>query len=205
MAVKAYLRASTEDQDADRARDQLSAFAEEHGVTIAAYYTEYASGSSLERPALFRLLRDASPGDVLLVEQVDRLSRLNAADWQRLRTEIDARHIRIVAYDLPTSWEQLGDRPDDFTARVFAAINSMMLDVLAAVARKDLEDRKRRQLQGQAKAKAEGKYRGRPENVRRNAAIASMLRKRATWSEIIAATGCSRGTIAKIAKREKQV
>jgi hypothetical protein len=38
-----------------------------------------------------------------------------------------------------------------------AAVNAMMLDMLAAVARKDYEDRRRRQAQGQAKAKAEGK------------------------------------------------
>jgi DNA invertase Pin-like site-specific DNA recombinase len=53
---------------------------------------------------------------------------------------------------------------DDFTARMFDAIDGMMLDVLAAVARKDYEDRRRRHMQGQAKAKAkaEGKYVGRP-------------------------------------------
>jgi DNA invertase Pin-like site-specific DNA recombinase len=45
---------------------------------------------------------------------------------------------------------------DDFTARMFDAIDGMMLDVLAAMARKDYEDRRRRHMQGQAKA--EGKY-----------------------------------------------
>jgi DNA invertase Pin-like site-specific DNA recombinase len=39
--------------------------------------------------------------------------------------------------------------------------------MLAAIARKDYEDRRRRQMQGQAKAKAEGKYVGRPENILR--------------------------------------
>jgi DNA invertase Pin-like site-specific DNA recombinase len=41
------------------------------------------------------------------------------------------------------------------------AINGMLLDMLAAVARKDYDDRRRRQAQGQAKAKAEGRYKGR--------------------------------------------
>ncbi|WP_342212518.1 hypothetical protein [Providencia rettgeri] len=40
----------------------------------------------------------------------------------------------------------------------------MMLDMLAAVARKDYEDRRRRQAQGVQKAKQEGKYKGRPIN-----------------------------------------
>jgi DNA invertase Pin-like site-specific DNA recombinase len=77
----------------------------------------------------------------------------------------------------------------------------MLLDMLAAVARKDYEDRRRRQMQGQAKAKADGKYVGRPENTKRNGKIAAMLRSEASYSAIQEATGCSRATIAKIAKR----
>ena len=42
---------------------------------------------------------------------------------------------------------------------------------------------------------------GRPENKRRNARIAAMLKSGQSWSTIQAATGCSRATIAKIAKR----
>ena len=91
--------------------------------------------------------------------------------------------------------------PDDFTARVFEAVNAMMLDVLAAVARKDYDDRRRRQAQGQAKAKAEGRYKGRPEDADRNASIAAMLAKVMSWSQVQSATGCSWATIAKIAKR----
>jgi DNA invertase Pin-like site-specific DNA recombinase len=128
---------------------------------------------------------------VLLVEQVDRLSRLTAADWIRLRSEIDARQVRIVALDLPTSWN-LAVPDDDFTARMFAAINGMMLDVLAAVARKDHEDRRRRQFEGTARAKARGLYKGRPENKKRNVAIATMLRHGRSWREVMDATGCSR-------------
>jgi DNA invertase Pin-like site-specific DNA recombinase len=90
---------------------------------------------------------------------------------------------------------------DDFTARMFAAINDMMLDMLAACARKDYEDRRRRRMQGQAKAKAEGKYVGRPENKRRNARIAAMLAAGTSYSDVQEATGCSRATVAKIAKR----
>ena len=36
----------------------------------------------------FRLLADAQPGDLLLTEQVDRLSRLTAADWEKLRSDL---------------------------------------------------------------------------------------------------------------------
>src|SRR5689334_11067637 len=102
--VRAYLRASTKEQDATRAKRQLTAFAKERGLKIASYYIEHESGASLRRPELFRLLADAHVGDILLIEQVDRLSRLGADDWQKLRTELQAREVRVVALDLPTSW-----------------------------------------------------------------------------------------------------
>jgi DNA invertase Pin-like site-specific DNA recombinase len=199
--IRAYLRASTDEQDATRARAQVAAFATERGMQIAAWYVENESGAKLARPELFRLLSDSHPGDILLVEQVDRLSRLTSADWDRLKVELKARQVRVVALDLPTSWMMATKSADDFTARMFEAINSMLLDMLAAVARKDFEDRRRRQMQGQAKAKAAGKYIGRPEDKRRNARIATMLDKGATYSDVQAATGCGRATVAKIAKR----
>ncbi|MGH1571881.1 recombinase family protein [Methylobacterium sp. P31] len=200
MFVRAYLRASTDEQDAERARQPLEAFAAERGLKVAAWYVENESGSKLARPELFRLLRDAQPGDVVLVEQVDRLSRLNAADWERLKAEIAARQVRVVALDLPTSWMMATADADAFTARMFEAINGMMLDMLAAVARKDFEDRRRRQAEGIAKAKAEGRMRGRPEDAARKAGIAAMLKKGMSWSQIQSALGCSRDTIARVAK-----
>ena len=169
MFVRAYLRTSTEDQDANRARGELVAFAAERGLKIATFYVENESGASLQRPELFRLLNDCEAGDVLLIEQVDRLSRLNAQDWETLRKEIKARGVRIVAIDLPTSWMSIS--ADETTNRLMSAVNEMLLDMLAAIARKDYDDRRRRQSQGIAKAKANGQYKGRRENGERNEGI----------------------------------
>ena len=203
MFVRGYLRASTDQQDANRAKDQLKAFAAERGLNVAAWYAENESGTKLARPELFRLLADSQPGDILLVEQVDRLSRLTAADWERLKADLTARRVRVVALDLPTSWTMATNASDEFTGRMFEAINGMLLDMLAAVARKDYDDRRRRQAQGQAKAKAEGKYKGRPEDTGRNEGIAGMLAAGQSWGAIQNITGCSRATIAKIAKRDR--
>ena len=170
-------------------------------MTVAAWYTENVSGAKLTRPEFIRLLGDAQPGDILLVEQVDRLSRLTSADWERLKSELTARRLRVVALDLPTSWSMATNSTDEFTGRMFEAINGMLLDMLAAVARKDYDDRRRRQAQGQARAKAKGKYKGRPEDTKRNAGIACMLKAGQSWGQIQSATGCSRATIAKIAKQ----
>ncbi len=201
MFVRAYLRASTDEQDAKRARGDLKRFAQDRGLAIAATYVENESGASLKRPELFRLLGDSSPGDILLVEQVDRLSRLNTADWTRLKSELVSRQVRVVALDLPTSWMMATPKVDDFQSRMFEAINAMMLDMLAAVARKDYDDRRRRQAQGIARAKAEAKYKGRREDVARNKALTGMLKSGQSWASIVAATGCSRSTLAKLVKR----
>lgn len=176
MFIRGYLRASTEDQNAERACDQLAAFAAEYGQVVASWYVENASGASAERAELRRLLADAQQGDVLMVESIDRLSRLPADDWRALRAEIEAKGLRIVALDLPTSHTAMKQTSgDDFTARMLDAINSMMLDMMAAIARKDYEQRRQRQAQGIAKAKQEGKYTGRPKDTAKRKRVAELL------------------------------
>lgn len=201
MFIRAYLRASTDQQDATRAKAQLQAFAKERSLKIAAYYVENVSGASLQRPELFRLLGESHPGDVVLLEQVDRLSRLTAGDWEKLKAEIRAKGVRIVALDLPTSWSLMTAQQDDFTSRMVAAINDMLLDMLAAIARKDYEDRRRRQAQGIEKARTAGLYRGRPENVERNERIMGLLREGKTWSQVQALQPVSKATLATLSKR----
>lgn len=199
MFTRAYLRASTDEQDATRAAGSLDTFAADHGLTIAKRYVENESGASLKRPKLFELLDDCHPGDILLIEQVDRLSRLNAADWERLKSEIKAKAVRVVALDLPTSWLMARGDADDFTARMFEAINGMLLDMLAAIARKDYDDRRRRQAEGIVKAKGKGAYRGRREDVDRNDLVKELLRAGKPWKTIEAQTKASRGTVARLA------
>lgn len=199
MFVRAYLRASTNQQDASRAKEQLKAFAAERNLTVAAWYVENESGASLQRPALLDLIADAEKGDILLLEQVDRLSRLDEKDWDTLKTTLKAKEVRVVAQDLPTSWMMAVNDPT--TARMFASINDMMLDMLAAIARKDYEDRRRRAAQGIEKAKAKGAYKGRKEDTERNALIQRHLKAgQSSWKEIMELVGCSRGTVAKQAE-----
>ncbi|NGZ18656.1 recombinase family protein [Vibrio aestuarianus] len=202
MRVYGYLRASTSEQDAERAKSQLVEFAEQQGFKIACWFEENESGANLKRPELFRLLDVALQGDVLLVEQVDRISRLNADDWNALKRLIGAKGIRVVSLDLPTSY-QFMTSGDQFTERMFSALNDMMLDMLAAVARKDYEDRRRRQAQGVQKAKALGKYRGRKENKELHHKIEGLLVDGKSYNYIESLIGCSRHTISKVSKRLK--
>jgi len=88
---------------------------------------------------------------------------------------------------------------------VLQAINSMMLDMLAAIARKDYEDRRNRQIQGIARAKAEGKYSGRRKDTEKRKIIASLLKSGHSYSEIQGMTKCSRHLIADVAKERPEL
>lgn len=199
MFIRAYLRASTTEQDACRAKQQLVDFATANGCRIASFYVENESGASLQRPELFRLLNDCQPGDVILTEQVDRLSRLTDADWKLLRSEIDARQVNVVALDLPTSHRALTDKAsDDFTSRMLTAINAMLLDMLAAVARKDYDDRRRRQSQGIEKAKLAGAYTGRPVDSALHGKVRELLADGKSVRKVAELLKCSPTTVQKV-------
>lgn len=148
------------------------------GYPVAYWFEENESGARLHRPELFRLLDIAMAGDIILVEQVDRISRLNTQDWEQLKNIIASKGLKVVALDLPTS-HQFMSSTDEFTQRMLTALNSMMLDMLAAVARKDYEDRRRRQTQG-------------------------LLRNEKSYSQIVELIRCSRHTISKVSKAMKQ-
>ncbi len=199
--VRAYLRASTAEQDASRALETIEAFARERGLIICSYYIENESGSRLDRPELFRLLRDCQQNDILLVEDVDRLSRLTGEDWNKLKKMIRQKDIRVMAVNVPTTWINSG--MSEFDSRLFAAINDMLLDMLAAVARRDYEQRRERQKQGIEKARKDGKYKGRKPNQARYDAINRLIESGSSWSQVQKVLGCSRGTISKAVRQSK--
>ena len=198
--IYAYLRASTKEQDANRGKKVLEDFSKNVSRYISGWFAENESGATLKRPELFRLLEIAQQGDILLIEQVDRISRLNAQDWELLKAMITTKGIAIVALDLPTSYQFMKMDADNFTQRMLVAINSMMLDMLAAVARKDYEDRRRRQAEGIEKAKKIGKYKGRRINHNLHENIIALLKAGKSYNSIVSLLGCSKSTISKIAK-----
>jgi len=188
------------------AMSDLNDFVEQHGLKVSKSFIENESGATLKRPELFRLLDVAERGDILLVEQVDRISRLNTGDWESLKSIIASKGIRIVSLDLPISHQSMRSSDgDEFTQRMLSAINEMLLDMLAAVARKDFEDRRRRQAQGVQRAKAEGKYTGRPEQKELHNKIEGLLRDGKSYRYITDLIGASSATIAKVNKRIKEV
>lgn len=206
--IRAYLRVSTVGQNVMRAKEEISEFAHSHNQQIAAFYFERFTGTSLNRPELTRLLLDVSPGDIILIESVDRISRLKNDDWLQLKHTIESKGVSVVALDLPTSHIALKqqDDADDFIQAVLRAVNGMLLDILAATARKDYDQRRKRTLEGIAKAKADApeKYQGRKRNEVLWSSIKKLLTTSHSYTTIRQITGASRMTIAAVAKELKQ-
>ena len=200
--IRAYLRASTEDQNASRAREALEGFAKDKGACIASWYIENASGTKAVRTELARLIDDAQAGDILLIEQVDRLTRLTKSDWDKLKAAIQRAGLRVVSLDLPTSHVAMTvSASDEFTSRMLDAVNSMLMDMLAAVARKDYEDRRRRQSEGIEQAKREGRYRGRPVNDALHTRITELRRHGLSIRKTAEIIGCGVSTVQRAEKR----
>ena len=201
MFLRAYLRASTTEQNAERAKQALIAFASEHNHRIASFYVENESGATLDRPQLMKLIDDAHEGDIILVEQIDRLARLKQSDWETLKRLLAEKRLLIVSPELPTSWMALKSSDNtEFTTSIIQAVNGMLLDMLAAVARKDYEDRRRRQLEGIQRARDDGKYVGRRPDIERRKSVEALLLAGRSYTDIQKTLNCSRHLIADVKK-----
>lgn len=82
------------------------------------------------------------------------------------------------------------------------AINNMMMDMLAAISRKDYEDR--RQKQGIEKAKNEGKYKGRKPNLELHDKIYKLrVDNQMSINETAKMIGVSARTVVRVVKKMK--
>ncbi|EIK94016.1 resolvase [Pseudomonas sp. M47T1] len=81
---------------------------------------------------------------------------------------------------------------------MLAAINSMLMEMMAAIARKDYEQRRERQAQGIEKAKAEGKYQGRPVDIDLHKRILELLGAGLGIRAIARHASCSTTTVLRV-------
>lgn len=197
--IFAYLRASRSTQDATRAKKMLEDFAAARGMRIAYFYIETGSGLSLERPQLMKLINEAKKGDILLVESIDRLSRLPLTGWQELKRIMAEKSLKIVVVDIPST-HILTDTNNELADSIIAAMNNMLIDILAAMAHQDYVTRRERQQQGIDKAKKKGKYKGRPANKDMHDKVLKMLSHEFSYREIRETLGVSMGTIFNVKK-----
>lgn len=194
MTIHIYVRASTKDQDAKRALDDLIQFSKSYGDEYNTYIENY-SGTKLDRPKLTKLLDEAQQGDILLVESVDRLSRLSQDDFATLKERIKAKGLRLVVADLPTTHAVNGG----MTGEILNVINAMLIDLLATMAKLDNDKRRERIKQGLERSGY--KPTGKKADTAKHERIKQLLDKGdLTKEEIAKAVGVGVATVYRVAK-----
>ncbi|MCH9808087.1 MAG: recombinase family protein [Alphaproteobacteria bacterium] len=169
-----YARVSTADQNLDVQRTAL----ERAGVVTV--FEEKISGTKRDgRKELDRALKIIGPGDALVVTRLDRLGR-SMRDLSNIAHEIEevGAHLIVTEQSVDTSTS---------AGRAF-------FGMLATFAQFETDVRRERQNEGILKAKAEGRYKGRPPTVDRDA-VAALLAEGVFKTEIAAQLGIARSTV----------
>ena len=179
-----YARVSTTDQDTSIQEGQL------RDAGCAKVFAEQISGTSTkERTQLEAALDYVREGDTFVVTRLDRLAR-SQADLHRLLQSFTERGIAFECTEQP---QVNTDGP----------MGQLLLGILGAVAEFETGLRRERQMEGIAKAKAAGKYKGGPEIAKERV---EQLRSLVSDGVGIAAAsrevGISRGTAYKYLNRE---
>jgi DNA invertase Pin-like site-specific DNA recombinase len=145
MTAIGYARVSTTDQDLALQVEALKVA----GCTIVR--SEKASGTSTKgRPELASILEFIREGDVLTVTRIDRLAR-SIGDLQDIVRALKERGGTLKALQQPIDTS--------------TAAGKCFLDMLGVFAEFETNLRCERQLEGIAKAKAKGVYKGRPPTI----------------------------------------
>lgn len=175
-----YARVSTGQQDYQTQLDRLKAA----GATKV--FSEKRSGLDGNRAQLAECLRYVREGDTLIVTKLDRLAR-STADLYRIVTDLNERGVGFKVLD---------DAAVDTTSRT----GKLVMGILALIAEFETEIRRERQMEGIAKAKAEGRVGGRPKLVTDDveAEIRKLRKDGISIRKIAAEIGFSKATVQKV-------
>lgn len=118
---------------------------------IEELFVDKASGTSRDRrPALANAVKFARKGDAVVVTRLDRLAR-SVLDLHSIAKEIQAKGVDLIVTEQ--------------SINTTTSTGRLMFNMLGAIAEFETDLRRERQLEGIAKAKAEGRYKGRPVTV----------------------------------------
>lgn len=182
MAHIAYIRVSSTDQNTTRQLADVS-------IKFDKLFEDKASGGSTKRPALQQLIDYVREGDVIHVHSIDRLAR-SLDDLRQLVTGWNDQGITV----------QFHKEALTFSAGDNTPIAELMLNMLGAVAQFERSLILERQAEGVAKARAAGKYKGRPANPERNTQIRAMRERGLSIRAIASELGCNPSTVQRAIK-----
>lgn len=196
QVARVYLRVSTDEQDLAR-QEAIVAGAKASGYYVAGVYRERASGARADRPELQRMVTDLQPGEVVIAEKIDRVSRLPLDEAEQLIGTIKAKGARLAIPGI-VDLSELAATVEGVPRIVVDAMQEMLLRIALQMARDDYEDRRERQRQGIALAKKAGRYTGRRPDAKLHARIIE-LRSHANSIAVTArAAGCSEATVKRV-------
>ena len=152
MAVYAYVRVSSTDQNEDR---QMIAM-EQAGVPEGNIYIDKQSGKDFNRPNYKRLLKKLHPGDTIFIKSIDRLGRNYEEILNQWRIITKEKSVDVVVIDMPL----LDTRHEKNLLGTF--ISDIVLQLLSYVSETERTNIKQRQAEGIAAAKKRGVKFGRP-------------------------------------------
>lgn len=197
--ARIYIRVSTDQQDTSR-QNQLIEQAKAAGFYVAGVYSEKASGTVASRPELQRMISDLQPGDVVIAEKVDRISRLPLPEAEKLIAAIKAKGAKL---SVPGIVDLSEIEADGVAGIVLNAVQDMLLKLALQIARDDWEVRRERQAQGIELAKQSGKYKGRPANEKKQAQVIALREAGKSLAEVANLTGYSVSNVKKVLAAHK--
>ena len=195
-AARIYLRVSTEDQDLQR-QEGIKESAKAAGYYVAGIYREKASGARPDRPELLRMIEDLQPGEVVIAEKMDRISRLPLAEAERLVASIRAKGARLAVPGV-IDLTELASETNGVTRIVLESVQDMLLRLALQIARDDYEDRRERQRQGVELAKQAGKYAGRQPDTALHQRIVALRTGGNSIAETARLAGCSESQVKRV-------
>lgn len=188
-AARVYLRVSTEEQDLTR-QDAIVAGARAAGYYVAAVYREKASGARPDRPELLRMVEDLQPGEVVVAEKIDRISRLPLPEAELLVAAIRAKGARLAVPGIVDLSDLVADSAG-VSRIVLEAVQDMLLRVALQTARDDYETRRERQREGIEIARRAGRYTGRKPDLAHHRRIVGLREAGISIAKTAELAGCS--------------
>lgn len=202
QVARIYLRVSTDGQDLSR-QDAIVESTKAAGYYVAGIYREKASGARADRPELLRMIGDLQPGEVVVAEKIDRISRLPLAEAERLVASIRAKGARIAVPGV-VDLSELAAEAQGVAKVVLEALQDLLLKLALQIARDDYEDRRERQRQGVELAKRAGKYNGRRADATMHQRIIALRSSGRPISETATLAGCSESQVKRVWAKYQQ-
>ncbi|GBQ46798.1 recombinase family protein [Acidomonas methanolica] len=199
--ARIYIRVSTDEQDLRR-QEAIVEDAKAAGYYVAAVYREKASGARADRPELQRMISDLQTGEVVIAEKMDRISRLPLADAEQLVKAIRDRGAQLAVPGV-VDLSELTETAQGVTRIVLESVQDMLLRLALQIARDDYEDRRERQQQGIALAKAAGRYDGRKPNRALHTRVIALRERGNSIAETARLAGCSASQVKRIWAQRK--